>query len=398
MYVLTDEGLGQIIAAIDVEKAVRLNRYYGKELGWAAQYDRIAALVGFPGFTTYPPDEKEFAEAIARWQQRQGLKGSGVDGVIGDKTWSLMRIALGTESGLGALGKSVTIRPKQVRNLIKARDPELHALIAPIPLPCKVSKGACVFKEVRREVIGGNQHIWALAVRFSVASLADGGKTLEFSPTQNTVKGKTVITHRILIEINPLRLDRPELKKQIPKDQDRLEFLVAESLFHELIHAVILIERSLPLGVVHTNVFLEFDRLWKTANSTRLHQERLAVKQALQKLLALAGVQTTNPTAAIDNYFQFLINEKYAKQLAAAAFGHPINNDQVAASYSKVAAARIESSGTPLSDVRLWRQGVNQLSETVKRLYDKLDLLPEMVPSPTYGPPLVVLEPPILKL
>jgi hypothetical protein len=573
MYVLTGTGLGQI-EILDVKRAIRENRSEAKRLGWFMQIDHIVKLIGFSGFTTYPPDEAGFVEAIARWQQNQGLKGREVNGIIDDKTWRLMQIGMGiplpapqvpspispsrrvldendltdlvfharhpernlarlmtsekgllkewneirdllirpllqqaplckasmhdlqvladhlrwlngelkkktsnpkrlerlrklirlqveliiklldtytkagctaptlktleevlralpwpkdrdveeqrdklinaiqmtqgkaqnlshsSQRGLAGLGKLITIRQKEVRNLIKARNSELQALIDQVPLPCKVSKGKgqCVFTPVRRETIGGDQHIWALAVTFSSASLADGGKTLGFSPIQNTSKGKTIVTHRILIEINPLRFDSPALKKQIPNDQDRLEFLVSESLFHELIHAVILIERSLPLGTVHTNLFIDFDRMWKTANSTRLSGERSAVRQLLQLLIAFAGVPKANPAADVENHFQFLINEKYAKQMATSAFGHPVDNDQVANSYSKVVAARIESSGTPFHDVKLWNQKVNQLSETVKRLYDKLDIPPEIISPPNYVPVILETAPPIFRL
>jgi peptidoglycan hydrolase-like protein with peptidoglycan-binding domain len=92
---LTDQpwsgaAIGRSAAApIDLDRAVRLNRGYAQSLGWQPEFDRIVALLGF---TNYTPDERNFAETVARWQQSRGLP---VDGVVGPTTWSVMRAALG---------------------------------------------------------------------------------------------------------------------------------------------------------------------------------------------------------------------------------------------------------------------------------------------------------------
>jgi hypothetical protein len=90
--VLTDEeeeesrAVDEILSGLD--RAVSLNRRYGEELGWRIQDDTIAR---FLGFINYSPDEKTFAEAIARWQRSQSLKG---DGILGPETWARLRAAL----------------------------------------------------------------------------------------------------------------------------------------------------------------------------------------------------------------------------------------------------------------------------------------------------------------
>jgi len=90
--VLTDEeeeesrAVDEILSGLD--RAVSLNRRYGEELGWRIQDDTIAR---FLGFIDYSPDEKTFAEAIARWQRSQSLKG---DGILGPETWARLRAAL----------------------------------------------------------------------------------------------------------------------------------------------------------------------------------------------------------------------------------------------------------------------------------------------------------------
>jgi hypothetical protein len=82
LYVRTREGLEQAIAAINLDRAVCLNRHYARLLGWQAH---VSYLLRVLGFGTYIPDEETFAEAIARWQRRQGLP---ADGIITPVTWS----------------------------------------------------------------------------------------------------------------------------------------------------------------------------------------------------------------------------------------------------------------------------------------------------------------------
>jgi Penicillin-insensitive murein endopeptidase/Putative peptidoglycan binding domain len=84
MYVRTREGLGHVVTAINLDRAVWLNRHYARLLGWQAHVRYILRILGF---TTYVPNEKTFAEAVARWQRRQGLP---VDGIIMPATWSRM--------------------------------------------------------------------------------------------------------------------------------------------------------------------------------------------------------------------------------------------------------------------------------------------------------------------
>lgn len=70
-------------------RAVRLNRQYRQSLGWQPHVDAIVRVLGFTAFT---PDERGFADTVARWQRSQGLT---ADGVIGSITWGRLRTALG---------------------------------------------------------------------------------------------------------------------------------------------------------------------------------------------------------------------------------------------------------------------------------------------------------------
>jgi hypothetical protein len=72
---------------IDLNRAVRENQRYGKQLGWQAHFDRIARLVGS---TTPSPGGTEFAKRVADWQRSQGFREREVDGIIGPETWLRM--------------------------------------------------------------------------------------------------------------------------------------------------------------------------------------------------------------------------------------------------------------------------------------------------------------------
>jgi LAS superfamily LD-carboxypeptidase LdcB len=99
MYILTDkwlDGLGQASNTIDLDRAVRTNAQYAKSLQWLEHMSAIMRLVGFTPslFVSSSENLKGFAEAVARWQQSQGL--STADGIIGSKTWKRMQNALGS--------------------------------------------------------------------------------------------------------------------------------------------------------------------------------------------------------------------------------------------------------------------------------------------------------------
>ncbi len=85
---------------LDVKEAVRLNRYYSKQLGW--DFDQIQRFLGLDATA----DEQRLAIAVARWQEGQpGLK---VDGIVGPITWRQMQKALGTAGAAPTTPTAVT--------------------------------------------------------------------------------------------------------------------------------------------------------------------------------------------------------------------------------------------------------------------------------------------------
>jgi len=76
---------------LNFDRAIKLNNYWSHRLGWDKQdqYARILRL-----FHSHPRTPREFAEAVAQWQylRRPRLV---VDGIVGPKTWGIMRTDLG---------------------------------------------------------------------------------------------------------------------------------------------------------------------------------------------------------------------------------------------------------------------------------------------------------------
>lgn len=83
-----DRPMPPTSSELDIKRAVRLNRYWGRRLGWQVHYDMIAQVLSSESLT---PDEAEFARWVYRWQQSQGLS---ADGIIGPKTWVRLEPAL----------------------------------------------------------------------------------------------------------------------------------------------------------------------------------------------------------------------------------------------------------------------------------------------------------------
>lgn len=74
-----------LLNAAQVARAVQQNRRYESTV-WRGYYDPIS--IYYLRYRLSTPVESEFAQAVARWQSAVGLP---VDGVIGPRTWRVMR-------------------------------------------------------------------------------------------------------------------------------------------------------------------------------------------------------------------------------------------------------------------------------------------------------------------
>lgn len=290
--------------------------------------------------------------------------------------------------------RSVLIRVRRVKQMIRERNQELYALI-------ERNRFNGRYVEVRSATIGQQQHVWELAVQWQFSGLSTGGRTVSLQPT---TRGSRV-RHRILVEVNPIRFDTPMLARRIPNDQERLESLAAQTLYHELIHALMRIERDLPSDVPRTSMYKGFQRMLEVANSPDLSRQRDRVKQWLAMLVVIAELfsDQTSRTSYINKEYESLINEKYANQQAASAFGRTRGNVELARVYSNEVARSIEKQGT-VSDRRNWVNMVSKLEQAVYLLYEAIDGVlvgppPEIIPAPgSYSSPILDIAGPITTL
>ncbi|MDB9426660.1 peptidoglycan-binding domain-containing protein [Microcystis aeruginosa CS-564/01] len=87
------EDVDQFLPASQMSRAVQRNQVLSGQLGWQSHYDAIVRLLAATGCLrpNYSPGWQDLSEAIACWQQRQGLT---ADGIIGRNTWGRMQTAL----------------------------------------------------------------------------------------------------------------------------------------------------------------------------------------------------------------------------------------------------------------------------------------------------------------
>lgn len=117
-----------------------------------------------------------------------------------------------------------------------------------------------------------------------------------------------------------------------------------ETLFHELIHARILMDRSLPEGE-RGETYRRYSQLIELSTGpmaivTGTEPKRQAVLEGIVRLRVaakrVAGFDEKQLDSQHDaeNIYEFLINEKFANQDSAAAFGKSIDNTRVASRYA----------------------------------------------------------------
>jgi phosphatidylserine/phosphatidylglycerophosphate/cardiolipin synthase-like enzyme len=75
----------------DLQKAIRLNRFYSSQLGWDKYMDRVNdLLLPYSGLSNVSLGEEAFARAAYAFQMGNGFTGEHADGIIGPGTWSLI--------------------------------------------------------------------------------------------------------------------------------------------------------------------------------------------------------------------------------------------------------------------------------------------------------------------
>ena len=216
-------------------------------------------------------------------------------------------------------------------------------------------------------------------------------------------------TRQINININPFRVEpNPEYEKAIPNVSERGHTLLAQTVYHELVHALIIIENAMPVGAKHSATYNRFKKQLAVANSASFSLLKSAVTDKLEELVAMArgGSKQTDEQATVNKMLEYLINEKFAHQAADVAF-RPRGADKpkeslnrkVAKSYSKTVGEKIlswsrEKGLRPPANLDNWKtpwdKKVASLVEPVYELFKEIDSqqahpLDELMPQPTFG-------------
>ena len=255
-------------------------------------------------------------------------------------------------------------REPTIKILIKEQSNDLYQLIKRVHFDGKYYRVKCVSS-------GKWEYCWDLAVHIQFFGMMPG---LAFKPKKIVSKKNNKIIYRSLVLINPYELWNKELVKMLWNLQERIEFLIAKILFHECIHILIFFGKTLPSGFEQTDIFLEFKKMLKFANSKILCPESCGVQSSLRNLADLTANFSTSFEKELDRtpeLYEFLIHEKYSIKKTDIAFGLPWSNKKVSQSYAKIAALKLGESLK--SNKMLWKQEVNRLQKDLEALYNRID-------------------------
>ncbi|AKB49694.1 hypothetical protein MSBRW_0441 [Methanosarcina barkeri str. Wiesmoor] len=255
-------------------------------------------------------------------------------------------------------------RETVIKALIKEQSEDLYRLIERVNFDGKYYRVKCVR-------FGEWKHCWDLAVRVQFIGMMPG---LAFEPKKIISREDKKIIYRSLVLVNPYELWEKKLVEKLWNLQDRIEFLIAKILFHECIHTLIFLGKTLPSCFEQTNIFLEFKELLKFANSKKLCPESRGVQFHLRNLVDLCPIFSENSEGKPDlvtELYEFLIHEKYSIKKTDLAFGLPCNNRKISQNYVKLTALKM---GPCMEfDKKIWKKEVYRLQKDLEKLYDRID-------------------------
>jgi len=255
-------------------------------------------------------------------------------------------------------------REPMIKALIKEQSEDLYRLIKKVHFDGKYYR----IKSVRS---GEWEHCWDLAVRVQFFGKLQG---LAFEPERVVSRKYRKIIYRFLILVNPHELWDKELVERVWNIQERIEFLIAKILFHECIHVLIFLGKTLPSGFGQTDFFLEFSEMLEFANSEKLCPESCGVKSHLRNLAFLSPdfpESSGEKPDRVPELYEFLIHEKYSIKKTDQAFGLSWSNRKVSRNYAKMAALKMGP--CPDSGKEGWEKEVLRLKRDLKNLYDRID-------------------------
>lgn len=258
-------------------------------------------------------------------------------------------------------GKPATpqvVTPQMVKSQIKAIGrQEINEILDALPVQIWDGKP----HKIKQITIDEVEHLWELAITLKPSSPlgSSAAVTGELDPVDSSGKpGKKTVKHRILIS----------LSQTMPNP--------VETVFHELIHARIIMDRDLPEGEQST-IFKQFAQMKAIATDpallivTKTGPKRDAVIKNIQRVHAFfttfAGFNPPTLPAELstETNYEFLINEKFTNQTAATAFKNTISNATIARRYANSIAEKFQRAAQSHNMTQLQAALTNQL--------DKLD-------------------------
>ena len=255
-------------------------------------------------------------------------------------------------------------RESMIKFLIREQSEDLYRLIKKVRFDGKYYRVECVRS-------GEWEHCWDLAIRVQFFGMMQG---LAFEPEKIVSRKDRKIIYRSLVLVNPYELWERKLAERLWNLQDRLEFLIAKILFHECIHILIFLGKTLPSGFEQTDIFLEFREMLKFANSEKLCPESCGVQSCLRNLADLGPNYPGSSEKKLDQVsevYEFLINEKYSIKKTDLAFDLSWSNKKVSRNYSKIAALKMGL--CKKANKKLWKKEINRLHKDLEKLYDRID-------------------------
>lgn len=263
--------------------------------------------------------------------------------------------------------KPATTSPKLVFNEIKKRDPNLAELITPQSIDFNSPKEPPAIK-------GGplkddEEHIWKVSVTASQGFR--GSQISAGAEEKKQLKSHTQVTHPInIVWALPLAPDA-EFVKETSSEDEAFTLTAAEPLYHELLHARIMMESDAHWTSQHTQVFQEYSNILGIATSKALDKELQEVKKQIGSITSGGGSATTSAEIqkAGDAYYEFLVHEKYDADTEGKAFGKTYSNALIAKKYSEVVCRRLAVG----DDHPAFRILSNQLASAAEKLFDKVD-------------------------
>ncbi len=256
----------------------------------------------------------------------------------------------------------------QVHKEIKKRDPALAELITPASIRPKNPAEPPDIKG--GPMSGGEEHHWK--VRVLALQGLRGSQITESEKKTKKVKGGVRVTHFLDIQWALPLLPEAEFLKQTSSEDEAFTLSAAEPLYHELLHARVMMERDPHWTAPHSQAFQGFHDLSQISDSATVDKERKEVKKQIGTLVRLGDEDATlaDMTEKADKYYEFLVHEKYDADTEGKAFGKSYANPFIAKQYSEVVARRLGA------DVKL----AKFLATAAEKLFDKLDQASKAAP------------------